>query len=160
MSTTNVSSRTNAVAWVQISWKRVKCIVANLRQRIYRAHARGDVKQAGKLQRLLLRARSAALLAIRQITQVNQGRRTPGVDKVVVETDQQRAQLLELLRNMRKEDIKAVKRVYIKKRDGRKRPLGLPTILNRCKQAMRTHILKTPSQTFPKPTTSKPASRR
>ncbi len=132
----NGTERAVQLEWSQIDWRQTGRIVANLRQRIFRASVNGDTKRVRNLQRLLMRSRANILLAIRRVTQLNQGRRTPGVDRMVVKTDRQRARLPKLINKMRIEEIEPVKRVYIKKRDGRKRPLGLPTILSRCKQAV------------------------
>lgn len=63
-------------------------IINNLRQRIYRASESGDLKRVHNLQKLMLKSSANKLVAIRRVTQQNQGRKTPGVDKVTVQTVQ------------------------------------------------------------------------
>lgn len=58
-------------SWNAINWPQVERVVYRLQQRIYRASQRGDTRMAQSLQRLLLKSRSAKLLATRRITQEN-----------------------------------------------------------------------------------------
>ena len=85
-----LAERTNeltAPLWASIDWRTVETTVRRLQERIYRATERGDRQKARSLQRLLVRASSAKLLAIRRVTQENQGKRTAGIDGVVCDTD-------------------------------------------------------------------------
>src|SRR4029434_9133372 len=68
--------------WNTLPWRRLERSVFKLQQRIYRASNRGDVKTVHRLQRLLLNSRAAKLLAVRKITQDNQGKKTAGVDGI------------------------------------------------------------------------------
>ena len=70
--------------WSQVNWNKARKIVRNLRQRIFRARKLGQQKQLRRLQKLLIRSRANLLLSIRQITQVNTGKQTAGIDKEVV----------------------------------------------------------------------------
>lgn len=58
------------------------------------------------LQKLMLKSRSNKLLAIRRITQINRGRRSPGIDKIVVNTDKERNLLMEKLANNNLSSVK------------------------------------------------------
>ena len=133
---TMLASKETPLNWHTIRWINVNKQVNQLRRRIYRASARSDLKKARNLQKLMIKSFSNKLIAIRRVTQVNQGKRTPGVDKVVVSTAKERSWLLDQLDMTHMTKVKPIKRAYIPKKNGKERPLGLPTILDRCRQAM------------------------
>ncbi len=124
------------VIWQSVDWKKANKQVNNLRKRIYRASANGNMKLVRNLQKLMILSRSNRLLAIRRVTQINKGRKSPGVDKVVINTDRDRSLLMETLEKDDFTSVQPIKRTYIPKKDGRSRPLGIPTILDRCRQAV------------------------
>jgi len=70
--------------WDAVQWRRVEADVQRLRQRIFAASRAGDLRKVRNLQKLMLRSRSNALLAVRRVTQLNKGRSTAGVDGQVV----------------------------------------------------------------------------
>jgi RNA-directed DNA polymerase len=134
--TIKTANNVNPIIWHAIDWKSVHKKVNNLRKRIYRASANGDMKLAGNLQKLMLKSNSNKLLAIRRVTLVNQGKSTPGIDKVIINTDRGREELVQKLVKITPSSVQPIRRVYIPKKGGKTRPLGLPTILDRCKQAI------------------------
>jgi RNA-directed DNA polymerase len=123
--------------WHAVDWRRANRIVRNLRQRIFRATRANDLRRVRSLQKLLLRSYSNILLNVRRVTQVNAGKYTPGVDQLVVKTPAARGRLVDQLATRQPWRAHPVRRVYIpKKSDNRKRrPLGIPTVLDRCLQA-------------------------
>jgi RNA-directed DNA polymerase len=129
--------------WQSIDWKKANRIVRNLRQRIFRATQHGDWKTVRSLQKLMLRSRSNILVSVRRVTQVNQGRKTPGVDKVVVKTPAARGKLVDELAAFTPWRAKPVRRIYIPKNNGPHiRPLGIPVVKDRCLQAMVKNALE------------------
>jgi RNA-directed DNA polymerase len=126
--------------WNAVEWRQAMKSVRNLRQRIFRASAEGDHRTVRSLQKLMLRSYSNALLAVRRVTQVNKGKSTPGVDKVVIRTPKARGELVDQL--MRHEPAKPARRVYIPKANGKRRPLGIPVIADRARQAMVLNALE------------------
>jgi len=68
--------------WRIVDWPQVERTVFRLQQRIYRASQRGDTRTVRSLQRLLSKSWSARMLAIRRVTQENQGKKTAGVDGI------------------------------------------------------------------------------
>src|SRR5215470_10277870 len=131
-------------AWDAIAWRRADRIVRNLRGRIFRAAQANDLQKVRSLQKLMLRCHSNILMSVRRVTQVNAGRNTPGVDKVIVKTPAARGKLVDLLSTSPPWRAKPVRRVYIPKKSdsSKRRPLGIPTIMDRCLQAMVKNALE------------------
>jgi RNA-directed DNA polymerase len=133
--TTFVTGPARPTDWHGVNWRKANRQVRNLRQRIFRATQAEDWKAVRSLQRLMLRSRSNTLVSVRRVTQVNQGKRTAGVDKVVVKTPSARGKLVDHLMTYQPWKAMPARRVYIPKANGKHRPLGIPTILDRCLQA-------------------------
>jgi RNA-directed DNA polymerase len=122
--------------WSDIEWKTVKKRVRNLRQRIYRATQSKQWNKVRSLMKLMLRSYSNLLTSVRKVTQENQGRKTPGIDGQTAITPQERVKLTIEMMAYKLWQTQPVKRIYIPKANGKKRPLGIPTIKNRIAQAI------------------------
>jgi RNA-directed DNA polymerase len=122
--------------WDAINWRQADRIVRNLRQRIFRATPANDLRRVRSLQKLMLRCHSNILRSVRRVTQVNAGRNTPGVDKVTVQTPAARGKLVDYRSTCQPWRASPVRRLYIPKSNGKQRPLGIPTVLDRGLQAM------------------------
>lgn len=128
--------------WNSVNWRKANRQVRNLRRRIFRASQAGDWKTVHRLQKLMLRSYANRLISVRRVTQLNHGRYTPGVDRVVVKTPQARGELVDTLRCYQPWRAHPVRRVYIPKAKGKRRPLGIATIQDRVLQAMVKNALE------------------
>src|SRR5215218_10007871 len=103
------------MTWSSVDWTATEAVVGRIQARIFRAAKAGDGARVKNLQKLLVRSRSAKLLAIRQVTQRNTGRNTPGINGVVCRTPEDRVTLLESGLDLTGYKPKPVRRVYIPK---------------------------------------------
>jgi RNA-directed DNA polymerase len=121
--------------WGQLPWRKLEVAVFKLQRRIYRASQAGDRRRVHRLQRLLLKSRAAKLLAVRRVTQDNQGKHTAGVDGVKSLTPPQRVALAEKLGKI--PTGSPSRRVWIPKVGTTElRPLSIPTLADRAEQAL------------------------
>jgi RNA-directed DNA polymerase len=121
--------------WKDIDWKQIHKNVYRLQTRIFKAKRRGDTKQVHRLQKLLMKSRSAKLLSVRRVSQDNSGKSTAGVDGIKSLTPSQRFALVESLKLTGKS--KPTRRVMIPKPGtSEERPLGIPCMIERAKQML------------------------
>ena len=142
MQNTSANKPKERTNWNAVDWRQVNQCVRNLRQRIFRASRKNDHRKVRSLQKLMLRSRANALKSVRQVTQKNKGKLTPGVDRNVVKTVQERAEPVDKLMSHQPWRASPVRRVYIPKASGKLRPLGVPTVLDRAMQAMVKNALE------------------
>jgi RNA-directed DNA polymerase len=123
--------------WARIPWRKLEQYLFRLQKRIYRASLRGDSEVVHSLQRLLMKSRAARTLAVRRVTQDNQGKRTAGVDGVKSVEPAARLILVRRLRDHRSIKPQPTRQVWIPKPGkDEQRPLGIPTMLDRTHQTL------------------------
>lgn len=129
--------------WAAADWRAIEHDVRRLRQRIFTATQAGDRKRVRNLQKLMLRSRANTLASVRRVTEVNVGRKTPGVDGQVITTGPEKAELTRWIHHEAKPwTARPVKRVHIPKAGGKRRPLGIPVIVDRVLQARVVNALE------------------
>ncbi|WCK57550.1 group II intron reverse transcriptase/maturase (plasmid) [Aneurinibacillus sp. Ricciae_BoGa-3] len=126
---------TQELNWNQIKWKQVQQKVNRLQSRIARATMEENWKLVKYLQRVLVNSFYAKLLAVRKVSQENQGKKTPGIDGILWDTPAKRMKAT-LSLNPKGYKAKRLKRILIDKKNGKKRPLGIPTMNDRAIQAL------------------------
>lgn len=128
--------------WNAVNWQQAQKSVRNLRERIFRAASEGNHRKVRNLQKLMLRSRANTLMSVRRVTQQNAGKKTPGVDKVVIKTPNARGRLVDELSEFQPWKASPTRRIYIPKANGKQRPLGIPTVRDRAMQAMVKNALE------------------
>ena len=137
------SMNTSDDIWKNLPWKKFRKVVFRLQCRIFTAQRNNNKALVIKLQKLLLSSKAARWLAIRQVTQLNTGRKTCGIDGKTALTVIERVELFELLsKHWKKWKHKPLKRVNIPKADGTRRELGIPTIADRAYQCLLKYALE------------------
>jgi RNA-directed DNA polymerase len=128
----------HAYEWESLPWKKFQKATLKLQKRIYRASQRGDAKMVRRLQKLLVKSQAATYLAVRRVAQENRGKHTAGVDGVRSLTPPERQALAATIKaEPYQRKARPVRRVWIAKRTGdEKRPLGIPTMDERARQAL------------------------
>jgi RNA-directed DNA polymerase len=122
------------IAWHQINWRQAERTVRRLQTRIAQATLEGRWGRVKALQRLLTHSFSGKALAVRRVTE-NTGKRTPGVDGAIWKTPEQKAAAIHTLTQRGYHPL-LLRRVYIPKNSGGRRPLSIPTMRDRAMQAL------------------------
>lgn len=129
--------------WNSVDWAACERNVRRLRQRIFKASREGDLKRVRNLQKLMLRSFANTLVGVRRVTETNAGRKTAGIDGRVALTSPGKTELVHWMhQNPNPSKARPVKRVYIAMSDGRRRPLGIPVITDRVRQAQAVNALE------------------
>lgn len=120
--------------WRAINWRKVEKRVKPLQMRIAKATQAGRFHNVKALQWILTHSHDAKLLAVRRVSS-NKGKHTPGVDGEVWKTAYQR---MLAVANSGRHGYKAqpLRRIYIPKKNGKRRPLSIPVMRDRAMQAL------------------------
>lgn len=120
--------------WSTVPWRKLERYISRLHKRMYKAQQRGDERAVRGLPRVLKRSKAAKTLAVRQVTQDHRGKKTAGVDGVKSLPPVKRLAMAATL--TREGKASPVRRVWMPKPGkDEKRPLGIPTMQARARQA-------------------------
>jgi RNA-directed DNA polymerase len=128
------SSTLRLICWRSIEWKKASRDVRSLQMRIAKAVKEKQYGRVKSLQWILTHSFYAKALAVKRVT-TNKGKKTPGVDGVIWSTNDDK---ITAVYNLKQHGYKAkpLRRIYIPKKNGKKRPLSIPTMFDRAMQAL------------------------
>lgn len=129
--------------WKNLPWKKFRRELFRLQKRVWKAVNVGDKRKAKYLQKLILKSKAARHLAIRQVTQLNAGKKTAGVDGKASLTFEERLSLnTKLKENVNTWKHNKLRKIPIPKKDGTMRMLKVPTIADRAWQCLAKYALE------------------
>jgi group II intron reverse transcriptase/maturase len=129
--------------WKKLPWKKFRRDLFRLQRRVFKAVSVGDKRKAKYLQKLILKSLAARFLAIRQVTQLNAGKKTAGVDGKASLSFEERFDLNEFLKqNVNTWKHNKLRVIPIPKKDGTTRMLKVPTIADRAWQCLAKYALE------------------
>jgi RNA-directed DNA polymerase len=136
-----------ATQWNSIHWNDVRAHVNRLQTRLAKAVVERKWNLVKRLQYLLTHSYCAKLLAVRVVTQ-NRGKRTPGVDGELWTTASDKMRAVLRLTDTQY-CAQPLKRIFIPKPGtDTKRPLSIPTMIDRAMQALYALALQPVAETL------------
>jgi len=143
---TACASPTTDIAWTQIDWEQCHIYVRKLQARIVKATKEGKWGKVKALQHLLTHSFSGKAVAVKRVTE-NRGKKTPGVDGTIWSTTELKMNAV-LSLNRKGYKPSPQRRVFIPKANGKRRPLGIPTMKDRAMQALYLLALEPVAETL------------
>jgi RNA-directed DNA polymerase len=133
----------NSESWKDLPWNKFQKDLFRLQKRVFKAVSAGNLQKARNLQKLILKSRAAKFLAIRQVTQLNQGKKTAGLDGKTALEFHERFELESTLgKNSQNWKHQKLREIPIPKKDGTSRLLKVPTISDRAWQCLAKYVLE------------------
>ena len=130
-------------SWRDLPWKKFRRNLFRLQRRVFKAISVGDKRKAKSLQKLILKSKAARLLAIRQVTQLNAGKKTAGIDGKKSLTFEERFALADsIAANYTNWMHQGLREIPIPKKDGTTRMLKVPTMADRAWQCLAKYALE------------------
>jgi RNA-directed DNA polymerase len=149
MISNEISAPSDGAKWQSINWKAIEKQVLKLQMRIAKATREGKRGRAKALQWILTHSLAAKYLAVKRVSQ-NKGSKTPGIDGIIWNSDARRMKAVNQLRR-KAYQAKPLKRIYIPKKNGKSRALGIPCMIDRAQQALHLLALEPISETLADP---------
>ena len=112
------------IRWEDLDWKQIEAGVFRKQNQMYRAALASNIPEVRRLQRDLLKDPYAKLLSVKRVTSENTGRNTPGVDREIIRSNEERLQLASELNLSKDYHAIPLKRIYIPKSNGKQRPVS------------------------------------
>jgi len=139
------ASTGEARSWESINWAAARTYVKKLQMRIVKAQKEGRIGKVKSLQWLLTHSFYAKALAVKRVTE-NSGKKTPGIDNELWKTPQAK---FDATARMKRRGYRPLplRRIYIPKKNGKLRPLGIPTMLDRAMQTLHRFSLEPIAET-------------
>lgn len=133
--------------WHSINWTACWHKVKSLQRRIVKAVQAGQWRKVKRLSHLLIHSFSARALAVKRVIE-NSGKKTPGIDQQIWGNPQAKYEAIWTLKNWQGYRPKPLRRIYIPKKNGKKRPLSIPTMEDRARQALYMQALQPVAETL------------
>ena len=137
-------------AWHSINWAACHRRVRSLQRRMVQAVQAGAWRKVKRLSYLLVHSFAARTLAVKRVTE-HAGKKTPGVDKDLWGTPEKKAAAVQRIGQWRGYRPQPLKRLYIPKKNGTQRPLSIPTMDDRARQALYLQALQPIAETTADP---------
>jgi RNA-directed DNA polymerase len=130
-------------SWKNLNWKKFRKDLFRLQRRVFKAVREGNQRKARSLQKLILKSQAARYLAIRQVTQLNAGKKTAGVDGKKSLSFEERFELEDVLKvSANNWSHQRLRSIPIPKKDGTTRMLKIPTIADRSWQCLAKYAIE------------------